>query len=120
MVLAAGVQGFLGSINKDACIRETHPAKHARKRLSVHAAVESAPERVQGEKEPELKSTELNRFSKNITQPKKQGGSQAMLYATGLKDEDMQKAQVDRLIQQVPSFAKPPFAGFPGSMHLDS
>jgi len=36
----------------------------------------------------------LNKFSARITQPKSQGASQAMLYGTGLSDEDMQKAQV--------------------------
>lgn len=37
---------------------------------------------------------QLNKFSKNITQPKKQGASQAMLYGTGMTREDMDKAQV--------------------------
>jgi dihydroxy-acid dehydratase len=36
----------------------------------------------------------LNKYSSRITQPKSQGASQAMLYGTGLTDEDMQKAQV--------------------------
>jgi dihydroxy-acid dehydratase len=36
----------------------------------------------------------LNKFSSRITQPKSQGASQAMLYGTGLTDDDMQKAQV--------------------------
>src|SRR6267378_8249630 len=35
-----------------------------------------------------------NKFSSKITRPKSQGASQAMLYATGLSDEDMEKAQV--------------------------
>ena len=39
-------------------------------------------------------SKKLNRTSQRITQPKSQGGSQAMLYATGLTDQDMDKAQV--------------------------
>lgn len=37
---------------------------------------------------------QLNRYSSRITQPKSQGASQAMLYATGMTPEDMQKAQV--------------------------
>ena len=37
---------------------------------------------------------ELNRYSSRITQPRSQGASQAMLYATGLTEEDMNKAQV--------------------------
>lgn len=38
----------------------------------------------------------LNKYSSRITQPKSQGASQAMLYATGLKGEDMNKPQVRR------------------------
>jgi dihydroxy-acid dehydratase len=37
---------------------------------------------------------QLNRTSRRITQEASQGGSQAMLYATGLSPEDMDKAQV--------------------------
>jgi dihydroxy-acid dehydratase len=36
----------------------------------------------------------LNKYSSQITQPKSQGASQAMLYATGLTTEDMNKPQV--------------------------
>ncbi len=36
----------------------------------------------------------LNKYSATITAPKSQGASQAMLYGTGMTDEDMQKAQV--------------------------
>jgi dihydroxy-acid dehydratase len=36
----------------------------------------------------------LNRYSSHITQPKSQGASQAMLYGTGLSEDDMQKPQV--------------------------
>ena len=36
----------------------------------------------------------LNRYSSRITQPKSQGASQAMLYGTGLKPEDMDKAEI--------------------------
>ncbi|MAV38099.1 MAG: dihydroxy-acid dehydratase [Planctomycetaceae bacterium] len=36
----------------------------------------------------------LNRYSQRITQPRSQGASQAMLYGTGMTDEDMGKAQV--------------------------
>jgi dihydroxy-acid dehydratase len=38
--------------------------------------------------------TSLNKFSSHITQPKSQGASQAMLYGTGMTDEDMNKGQV--------------------------
>lgn len=36
----------------------------------------------------------LNKFSSRITQPKSQGASQAMLYATGLNENDLNKPQV--------------------------
>ena len=36
----------------------------------------------------------LNKFSRKITQAKVQGASQAMLYATGLTEEDMDKPQI--------------------------
>ncbi|MEM6777217.1 MAG: dihydroxy-acid dehydratase [Planctomycetota bacterium] len=38
--------------------------------------------------------TTLNRFSRHITQPKSQGASQAMLYATGMTPDDMDKPQI--------------------------
>ncbi|QDT60372.1 Dihydroxy-acid dehydratase [Stieleria bergensis] len=37
---------------------------------------------------------QLNKYSSQITQPKSQGASQAMLYATGLSREDMDKPQI--------------------------
>ena len=39
-------------------------------------------------------SRKLNRVSARITEQKSQGGSQAMLYATGLREEDLHKPQV--------------------------
>ncbi|HEV3339766.1 MAG TPA: dihydroxy-acid dehydratase [Pirellulales bacterium] len=39
-------------------------------------------------------TSQLNKYSSRITQVKSQGASQAMLYGTGLKPEDFQKAQV--------------------------
>lgn len=40
------------------------------------------------------KEVELNKYSKIITQPKSQGASQAMLYATGFNAEDFDKAEI--------------------------
>jgi dihydroxy-acid dehydratase len=37
---------------------------------------------------------QLNKYSSRITTPKSQGASQAMLYATGLSDADLEKPQV--------------------------
>jgi dihydroxy-acid dehydratase len=56
-------------------------------------------------------SEKLNRISARITQPKSQGASQAMLYATGLRAEDMDKAQV--------GIASVWYEGNPCNMHLD-
>ncbi len=39
-------------------------------------------------------SNKLNKYSSRITEPKSQGASQAMLYGTGMTEEDMTKAQV--------------------------
>ncbi|WP_233216210.1 dihydroxy-acid dehydratase [Blastopirellula marina] len=39
-------------------------------------------------------SQPLNKYSSRVTQPKSQGASQAMLYGTGMTEEDMNKAQV--------------------------
>jgi dihydroxy-acid dehydratase len=52
----------------------------------------------------------LNKYSSQITQPATQGSSQAMLYATGMSDEDMQKPQV--------GIASMWFEGNPCNMHL--
>ena len=53
----------------------------------------------------------LNRYSAEVTQPKSQGASQAMLYATGLRDSDMQKPQV--------GISSVWFEGNPCNMHLN-
>src|ERR1700760_3925186 len=52
----------------------------------------------------------INRYSREITQPKSQGASQAMLYATGLREEDMQKPQV--------GISSVWYEGNPCNMHL--
>ncbi|QIX00282.1 hypothetical protein AMS68_005799 [Peltaster fructicola] len=52
----------------------------------------------------------LNKVSSNITQPKSQGASQAMLYATGLETHDMHKAQV--------GISSVWFTGNPCNIHL--
>src|SRR4051812_14284825 len=52
----------------------------------------------------------LNKYSGQITQPETQGSSQAMLYATGMSEEDMQKPQV--------GIASMWFEGNPCNMHL--
>src|SRR5215468_10807710 len=56
-------------------------------------------------------SQPLNRFSRRITQPKSQGASQAQLFATGLTEADLDKAQV--------GIASVWYEGNPCNMHLD-
>jgi dihydroxy-acid dehydratase len=56
-------------------------------------------------------SQPLNRISRRITQPKSQGASQAQLYATGLTEADLDKAQV--------GIASVWYEGNPCNMHLD-
>ncbi|KAI4108296.1 MAG: hypothetical protein L6R37_001169 [Teloschistes peruensis] len=53
---------------------------------------------------------QLNHVSHHITQPKSQGASQAMLYATGLQPSDMSKAQV--------GISSVWYSGNPCNMHL--
>jgi dihydroxy-acid dehydratase len=52
----------------------------------------------------------LNRTSERITRPRSQGASQAMLFATGLREADLEKAQV--------GIASCWFEGNPCNMHL--
>ncbi len=55
--------------------------------------------------------TALNKYSKVITQDPSQPASQAQLYATGLTEEDMGKAQV--------GIVSTGFEGNPCNMHLN-
>jgi dihydroxy-acid dehydratase len=54
----------------------------------------------------------LNRYSQRITQRRSQGASQAMLYAAGLSESDMDKAQV--------GISSCWFEGNPCNMHLNT
>ncbi len=56
-------------------------------------------------------SKKLNRYSSRITEPKSQGASQAMLYATGLTSEDMARAEVGIVANWL--------EGNPCNMHLN-
>ncbi len=56
-------------------------------------------------------TSKLNKYSARITQPKVQGVSQAMLYATGLSTEDMNKPQI--------GISSVWYSGNPCNMHLD-
>jgi dihydroxy-acid dehydratase len=52
----------------------------------------------------------LNRYSSTVTEPRSQGASQAMLYATGLTDADLAKAEI--------GIASMWYEGNPCNMHL--
>ncbi|KAI5840025.1 dihydroxy-acid/6-phosphogluconate dehydratase [Morchella snyderi] len=80
-----------------AFTKRNGPLKCALRPLSATAAARSA-------------DPPLNRTSATITQPKSQGASQAMLYATGLTETDMSKAQV--------GIASVWYSGNPCNMHL--
>lgn len=56
-------------------------------------------------------SQPLNKYSSRVTQPKSQGASQAMLFGTGMTEEDMNKAQV--------GIASVWYEGNTCNMHLD-
>ena len=70
------------------------PARRHSDRQALRTQATSAPleEMVQASEETSVKG--LNKISRTITQPKSQGASQAMLYATGLTKEDLDKPQV--------------------------
>ncbi|MEX0929817.1 MAG: dihydroxy-acid dehydratase [Balneolales bacterium] len=57
-------------------------------------------------------SSILNKYSRRLTQERSQVGSQAMLYATGMNDEDMDKAQI--------GIASMGWDGNPCNMHLNA
>jgi dihydroxy-acid dehydratase len=57
-------------------------------------------------------SQPLNKYSSRVTQPKSQGASQAMLYGTGMTEEDMNKPQV--------GIASVWYEGNTCNMHLNS
>ena len=89
-----------------SCVQRSFQTCRHQRLLGARAAV-TAPEPVVEEQKMPSPSEEmppnLNKYSRRITQPKSQGASQAMLYATGLTEEDMNKPQVPS------SLARPQF-----------
>ncbi len=67
--------------------------RRTRRRQAACRAV-AAPEREVVDREAQAVPEGLNAWSRHITQPKSQGASQAMLFATGLREEDLGKPQV--------------------------
>ena len=66
---------------------QADPRQHTSSK-NVRDATGTKPAHTEAAEQP------LNRYSKTITQSKSQGGSQAMLYATGMTEGDMDKPQV--------------------------
>ena len=58
--------------------------------------VRASSEVAQSPPPPAVKETaqKLNKYSSRVTEPKSQGGSQAILYGVGLSEEDMHKPQI--------------------------
>ncbi|EAA29044.1 putative dihydroxy-acid dehydratase [Neurospora crassa] len=84
-------------------LRAQAPRALASARLSLRS-LSTTPRRYNAQEK------QLNKVSANITQPKSQGASQAMLYATGLNEDDMNKAQV--------GISSVWYEGNPCNMHL--
>ncbi len=78
--------------------------------LQPMVAALSVPLSILKSSSPMSTDRSLNKYSSEITQPKSQGASQAMLYATGLREADMSKPQV--------GIASVWFEGNPCNMHL--
>ena len=79
-------------------------------RVKMEAAVTPAAEADMEKGNSHTSRRELNKVSKTITGPKSQGASQAMLYATGLNEKDLLKAQV--------GISSVWYEGNPCNMHL--
>ena len=70
------------------------PPRKPAQRLQAIAAPEKVLEAVGSPSDKGASAKGLNKYSRNVTQVKQQGGSQAMLYATGISDDDFDKPQV--------------------------
>lgn len=78
--------------------RRSLPGRHANATKSLGLAVRASAsvDDVLKNEAPSKTSvpSDLNKYSRRITQPKSQGASQAMLFGTGLTPDDMSKPQV--------------------------
>lgn len=77
-----------------------HPRGRRATKVMAQGNVQEVLEKASAGNNPDIPAG-LNKYSSRITQPKSQGASQAMLYATGLNEGDMNKPQVhsmDRIV----------------------
>ena len=82
---------LLGNVPSSTAVQ---PPRKAAQQLQAIAAPEKVLESLGSPSENGVSAKGLNKYSRNVTQVKQQGGSQAMLYATGLSDDDFDKPQV--------------------------
>ncbi|KAK2991809.1 hypothetical protein RJ640_007639 [Escallonia rubra] len=62
--------------------------------FTLRASTQTAPPPPQTTTAKDPPQKKLNKYSSRITEPKSQGGSQAILYGVGLSDDDMKKPQI--------------------------
>ncbi|CAK7265561.1 dihydroxy-acid dehydratase ilv3 [Sporothrix epigloea] len=98
MLLKTGRAAMQQSLSSSAGLPRSALALTQRRCFSKSLAVQANPDE------------KLNKVSSKITQPKSQGASQAMLYAVGMTEEDMNKAQV--------GISSVWYEGNPCNMHL--
>lgn len=91
----ASRRGCIDASGSFTCTQLSTASKRSRgdRPRSVRVLAVAAPETKRDTQQREGAEC-LNKYSRNITQSKRQGASQAMLYATGLDEKDMDKAQV--------------------------
>ncbi|KAL2242558.1 dihydroxy-acid dehydratase, chloroplastic [Sesamum indicum] len=88
---------FLVSQPLSAFSLKTHsPPSSARPRATPSFTIRASTTTIEtaAPQPPSATTQKLNKYSSRITEPKSQGGSQAILYGVGLSDEDMHKPQV--------------------------
>ncbi|CAI9117869.1 OLC1v1019357C2 [Oldenlandia corymbosa var. corymbosa] len=71
-------------------VPKLHTSPQRAPKLTIRASTDSPPPESTNSPDPK----KLNTYSSRITEPKAQGGSQAILYGVGLSDEDLHKPQV--------------------------
>ena len=78
---------LLQSSSKSASQHQQRNANLKRAPPTIRANSASAPPTIEEERP-------LNKYSCRVTQPKSQGGSQAILYGVGLSEDDLNKPQI--------------------------
>lgn len=110
MLLASAVPSTTAFSNARFIARRTNVEI---RRMGGYSSDKPTPPGASKDKSSDAQKAEgpiLNRYSSMLTQPKKQGASQAMLYATGLSPDDLCKPQI--------GVGSVWFEGNPCNMHL--